>query len=342
MQNDRFNRILISRLKFIGDIILTTPLIKSIRKEFPNSYIAYLGDKKGVSLLEGNPYLDEIFPFDFSRNKFIQQLEYLHKLHSKNFDLAIDLFCNPRSAILTYATGANTRIGYESRGRSWAYTIKVKDDGKIKSAIEHHSQILNALKIEPKSFETEIFLSKDEKKEAARFLNWQGVKFEKPLVAFHIGATWPNKIWPIEKFTELADLICAKLGAEIILSFGPNDENLKNILIQKSFGNIHALPVLPVRQLAAILSHAKVFVSNDCGPMHIGPAIGLKTLGIFGPEPPEIWFPYDKNLGHKFFFSDIDCSPCRKTFCDLVGEENLKCMKNISILEIFNAIKERM
>ncbi len=341
MPNQIFNRILITRLKYIGDIILTTPLIKNIRLNYPNAYIAYLGDKKGVSLLDGNPHLDEIISFDFSKEIIYQQMELFYKLHSKKFDLAIDLYSNPRSALLTYATGAKVRIGYDKPGRNWAYTDKVKDDGKLKSAIDHHNQVLKVLDIEPKNYETEIFLSDSEKKEAERYLNWQGVKFEKPLVAIHPGATWKNKILPKEKFAELIDLIGAKLGAEIILSLGPNDEELKNYILQNTFAKVHALRVLPVRQLAAVLSFCKIFISNDCGPMHIGPAISLKTIGIFGPEPPEVWFPYNESNGHKFFFSKIDCSPCRKTECHLTGNDYLKCMKLISVDEIFNCIKER-
>ena len=91
-------------------------------------------------------------------------MELFYKLHSKKFDLAIDLYSNPRSALLTYATGAKVRIGYDKPGRNWAYTDKVKDDGKLKSAIDHHNQVLKVLDIEPKNYETEIFLSDSEKK----------------------------------------------------------------------------------------------------------------------------------------------------------------------------------
>lgn len=95
-----FRRILLTRLKFIGDIVLTTPLIRTLRDRFPNAYIGYLGDKNGVSLLEHNPYLDEIFSFDFNKNTVLQQLQLFYRLNRKHFDLVVDLFCNPRSALL--------------------------------------------------------------------------------------------------------------------------------------------------------------------------------------------------------------------------------------------------
>jgi ADP-heptose:LPS heptosyltransferase len=329
-------------LKYIGDIVLTTPLIHTLRDAYPGAYIAYLGESKGVSLLEHNPYLNEIFPIDFARKAWAQQLRLFAQLYRKRFDLVVDLFCNPRSALLSYATRAPVRVGGDLRGRGRLYTIRLKDDGTPKSAIDFHYQSLKAVGIQPKYYDTEIFLTDDEKKEARRYLQWQGVDFGRPVVAIHAGATWDNKMWLKESFAKLMDLISAKLGAEILLSPGPDDQDLMKYLKEKTFGRVHVLPVLPVRQLAGVLSQCKVFVSNDCGPMHIGVAVGTKTIGIFGPEPVDIWFPYDRGKGHVPMFKKIFCSPCRTTTCFRTGDEYLECMKLLSVGEVYDAVKERL
>ena len=341
MEN-KFKNILLTRLKYIGDIVLTTPLIRTLRDRFPGAYIAYLGEKKGVSLLEENPYLDEIIPVDFSRNAFLEQLRLMPLLYRKRFDLVIDLYCNPRSAILSYATGAPVRVGGDLRGRGKLYTVRLRDDGTPKSAIDFHYQSLSVVGIQPKYHDTEIFLSDEEKKEARRYMEWQSVDFSRPVVALHPGATWPNKMWLRENFSELMDLFSAKLNAEIILSPGPDDDELMNYLTGKTFGRVHLLPVLPVRQLAGILSQCNVFVSNDCGPMHIGVAVGTKTIGIFGPEPTEVWFPYDPAKGHLAMFKKLFCSPCRTTSCYREGDGYLECMKQVSVGEVFDAVRERL
>lgn len=329
-------------MKFIGDVVLTTPIIRSVRATFPDAYIAYMGDKEAVSLLEHNPYLNEIIPFDFSRSTIFEQPRVMFKLRKRKFDVVVDLFSNPRSALLTYATGAPIRIGKEVKGRGRLYTHRIKDDGALKSAIAFHYQYVKLLGVEPTHWRTEIFLTDDEKREAKIFLQWQNVDVSKPIVAVHPGATWPNKMWLKENFAELIDLMIAKLRVEVILSLGPEDDALKSYIERQCFGNVHILPVLPVRQLAAVLSHCSVFVTNDCGPMHIAVAVETKTIGIFGPEPEEVWFPYNPEEGHLAMRKNIWCSPCRRTTCFREGKDYLECMKLISVKEVFEEVKKRL
>lgn len=338
----KVDRILLTRMKYIGDVVLTTPIIRTLREVYPQAHIAYLGDAKAVSLLQNNPYLNEIIPFDFSNDSFLYQLTMYWKMFKGNYDLTIDLYSNPRSALMTFATGAAVRIGGDSRGRGKLYTIKVRDDGKLKSAIVHHYQSLKPLGIEPRHFTTEIFLTSQERTDAAERLRSLGVASAKKIVALHPGATWPNKIWLKEHFRSLIGQLVKETDCEIILSPGPKDGELMEYLLNGSATRVHVLPLLPVRQLAAILSHCAVFVSNDCGPMHIGVAVGTKTIGIFGPEPIEIWFPYERADGHVPMFKKIDCSPCRTTKCFRQGEGYLECMKLITAEEVFRAVKERL
>lgn len=336
------NRILLTRMKFIGDIVLTTPVIRAVREKFPQAYIAYLGDKNAVSLLEHNPYLDEILRFDFSKPDLYEQPRMMWELRKRKFDVVVDFFSNPRTAILARASGAPMRIGKDVPGRGKLYTHRVGDFGSLAPAIDFHYQYVKPLGVDISHRTTEIFLTDDEKREARIFLKHQDVDTSKPIVALHPGATWPNKMWLKEHFAGLIDLLRAKLNVEVLLSPGPKDSELIDDICSKSFGNVHQLPVLPVRQLAAILSQCAVFVSNDCGPMHIGVAVGTKTLGIFGPEPPEVWFAYDESAGHKALFKKIECSPCRATLCFREGEGFMECMKLISVKEMFEEVKRRI
>ena len=343
----QFERILLTRLKYIGDIVLTTPLIHTLRDRFPNAYIAYLGDKNGVSLLEQNPYLDEIFSIDFSRNAALQQLQLFYRLNRKHFDLVVDLFCNPRSALLSYATQAPVRVGGDLPVRGKLYTVRIKDDGVAKSAVEFHYQSLKAVGIEPKYFAPEIFLTADEKKESRRYLEWQGIDFSKPLIALHPGGTWPAKLWPAERFADLADLLTAKAHAQIVLTKGARDGEPAGKVESTVVGKVLSLPVLPLRQLAAILSLCTVYVANDSGPMHIAASVGTPTIGLFGPGEENIWFPYTPDFPggsskHIALRKDVPCHPCHLNVCNRTGNEYMECMKLLSVNEVFNAVKERI
>ena len=334
-------------MKFIGDVVLTTPIIRSVRLAFPDAFIAYLGEKGAVSLLEQNPNLNEIIPFNFSRPTILEQPRVALQLRRRRFDLAIDLFGNPRSALLTYLTGAATRVGPERKGRGSLYTIQVRDDGQPKTAIEFHNQFLRAVGIEPKSTRTEIFLTEDEKREAKIYLQWldyenNPLDLTRPIVAIHPGATWPAKHWIAERFAELADLITAKLGAQIILLAGPGDAETVRTVLKHSFSNIKVLAELPLRQLAAIIAHCSLLVANDAGPMHIGVAVGTPTIGLFGPGEENIWFPYAEADGHVALRKDVLCHPCHLDFCNREGEGYMECMKLLTVAEVFEAAKQRM
>ena len=331
-------------MKFIGDVVLTTPIIRSVRNAFPDAYIAYMGEKNAVSLLEHNPNLNEVIPFDFSKPTIVEQTRVAWLLRQRKFDLVIDLFNNPRSALLTRVTGARVRVGAERKGRGNLYTIQVRDDGKPKTAIEFHNQFIRAVSIEPTSNKTEIFLTDDEKREARIYLQWldrenNPLDLSKPIVGIHPGATWPAKRWMAERFGELADALAAKLGAQILVTAGPNDDEAVAAMLNGSFTNVKVLRGLPLRPLAAILSHCSAYVANDNCTMHIAAAVGTPTVGIFGPGEENIWFPYSRNERHVALRRDVPCHPCHLDFCNRDGNGFMECMKLLSVNEVFNAVE---
>jgi heptosyltransferase-3 len=142
-----YTRILITRLRFIGDVVLTTPVIRVVRENFPHAYIAYLADKDAITLLENNPYLDELIPFDFNWGIF-EQGKFILMLRAKKFDLVIDLFGNPRSAILSFLSGAKTRIGGAFGWRKFLYTNPIPRTNERKNAIQFHLDYLKPLGID--------------------------------------------------------------------------------------------------------------------------------------------------------------------------------------------------
>lgn len=339
-----FSRILITRMKFIGDVVLTTPVIRSVRNAYPDAYIAYLGEKRAVSLLEQNPYLNEIIPFDFSRPTLLEQSRVAWVLRRRRFDLAIDLFSNPRTALLTRVTGARVRVGAARTGRGKLYTVQVRDDGKPKSAIAFHHQFIEAVGIPATAFHPEIFLSADERREARIYLQWldheqSPLDLSKPLIGIHPGASWPAKRWPAERFAALADMLTAKLGAQIILTAGPRDTDAVREVAAKCFASVKIIQSLPLRQLAAIISHCRAYIANDNGTMHLSAALGTPTIGIFGPGEENIWFPYSTEDGHTALRHDVPCHPCHLDFCNREGDGFMECMKLLTVEEVFEAAR---
>ena len=339
-----YDRILITRMKFIGDVVLTTPVIRSVREACPAAWIAYMGEKQAVSLLGQDPSLNEIIGFDFGRPTIIEQPRVACALRRRKFDLAIDLFGNPRSALLTYLSGARVRVGPDRPGRGRFYTIRVRDDGKPKTAVAFHNQYLEAAGIPVVAHRPTLSITADEEREARIYLRWVGstdrpVETPPLLVGIHPGATWPAKRWLPERFAELADRMTATLGARVVLTAGPQDDATTNAVLEHSFANITVLRGLPLRQLAAILRQCAVYVTNDNGTMHIAAAVGTPTIGIFGPGEEEIWFPYPSSEGHKALRRDVFCHPCHLDVCNRPGDAYMECMKLLTVDDVFDQVR---
>jgi predicted lipopolysaccharide heptosyltransferase III len=339
-----FDRILVSRMKFIGDVVLTTPIIRSLRNAHPDAFIAYLGEKETVALLENNPFLNEIISFDFRRPPLPEQARVVRLLRRKKFDLAIDLFGNPRTALLTFLSGARVRVGPDRRGRRALYTVRVRDDGLPKSAIEFHNQSLDAVGIPPTVARTEIYLTANEREGGRRRLNEfaeRSGKDAQPVVGIHPGATWPAKRWLPDRFAGLADALVRR-GASVVLTAGARDADT---IAEVRSAAQHTHPVflnLPLRQLAAVIAACDVYVTNDAGPLHIAVAVGTPTIGLFGPGEDNIWFPYSARDGHRALRKDVPCHPCHLDFCNRKGNDFMECMKLLGLTEVIDEVERAL
>ena len=335
IQSQTIRSILVSRLRFMGDVVLSLPAVHALRKAFPDSQIVYLAEAPYHALLENHPDIDAVLMLDTKSGRLPWNL--FSKLRHFRFDLAVDLFGNPRSALLTWLSGAGIRIGGDFRGRKFAYTCRIRDDRSPKNAIRFHLGYLKPLGIRADVSEPRLFMTKDEREDASGFLVRKGLDPEGLLIGMHPGASWPAKRWLPKRFGLLADDLVERRNAQVLFTEGPGETGLVDRIIAGCSRRMARTGVLPLRMLTAVLSHCDLFVSNDCGPMHLAPAVGTRTVGLFGPGEPEIWFPYDPRKGHRFVHPDISCSRCRRDFCD-----SMECMKAITVEEVYNAVSSSL
>lgn len=330
-------KILVSRLRFIGDIVLTTPVIDALREKFPDSEMHYLGEKEGVALLENNPALNRIIPYNFNAPSIPEQIRVSMLLRREKYDIAIDLFGNPRSALLIYLSGAKTRIGgnFGWRGKTFTHPMSIRER---LTSVMFHLRYLEPLGIEAHPRPTKIFLDNAEIGKAKQELQSLGLDGSKLLVGLHIGATWPAKVWPAKNFARLADLVTEWLGAQVLITRGPKDGKYIEEFRAAVRNNYIDFAPGELRRLAAALSWCDVYVSNDAAPMHISAAVGTPTVGIFGPGEPDIWFPYHRAAGHAAIKKNIDC--CHRDFCRLAGDDYMRCMKLISAEEVYETVEQ--
>jgi len=323
------DRILVTRLRFMGDIVLTTPLLQALRQARPDAHITYLAEWPYITLLEHHPAVDQTMALH--RGKKGGGLAVIGQLMRRRFDTAIDLFGNPRSALLTLCSGAPRRIGGDFRGRRHLYTDRIRDNGELKSAVEFHLSYLAPLEVPADPGDPQLFLTEEESRWAEQYLRRLGYDIEDTIVGIHPGATWPAKRWLPQRFAALAGRLTRK-GAQILFTMGPGEKPLIDSVMRNCRFSVAEPALLTLRQLAAVLKRIDLYISNDCGPMHVAPAVDTPTLGLFGPSRPEIWFPYRREAGHRPICKEIDCRPCDRDHC-----ETNDCMKAITVDEVEQA-----
>ena len=336
---DSLLKILVSRLRFIGDIVLTTPVIETLREKFPDAEIDYLGDREGVTLLENNPNLTGIIPYDFAAWEVGEQLRVAMALRKRKYDVAIDLFGNPRSAMAIFLSGAKKRIGGDFGWRGKLFTHPITVNERI-SSVAFHLRYLAPLGVREDYRPPRIYLLDEEISRADKLLAEFGIDRSKDIVGLHLGATWPAKIWPPENFAALAEMLVHDMNAQVVVTYGPNDVHHCDKFSLAAGVDFVKIPPGELRHLGAIISRFNVYVSNDAAPMHISAAVGTPTIGIFGPGDPVIWFPYEESLGHSAMHKDVEC--CHRDFCRLEGEDYLRCMKVIRPEEVAGKVEQAL
>jgi len=256
-------------------------------------------------------------------------------LRRRRFDIVLDLFGNPRTVQMSLLSGAKVRVGYRLRGRSWAYTHQAPPSSPAlpsgrRPVTEAYLDQVRALGISPTlPYRTRIHVTEDERAAASDFLKSQGWGGEK-VVAVASGASWPAKRWPAERFLEVGKQLLKK-GVRPLFLFGPSEGTLKDFFRARWEKGFLKAEDRPLREVFALIASSAALLSNDAGPMHIGPAVGTPTLGIFGPGEPEIWFPY--GAPHRVLHREIPCSHCGLDECG-----RLDCMNAIPTSEVLSRI----
>jgi heptosyltransferase-2 len=327
-------RILVTRIRQIGDVILTLPLVDALRARFPHAEIDYLAETAPAQAAIGHPALRRVLTLRKWPGLPAPPL-LLAALRRAHYDLVIDLYGNPRSALLSSFTGAPIRVGPARHSRRRLYTHAIPAQDPHRSAIDYHLSALGAIGVPAGPAKApRLHLSDVERVEGAARLD-QAAPPGEPRVGLHVGNRWPAKRWPEERFAALLRAL-SKLGARGIVLAGPGEEALARRVAEGVRGAGRApAPViagLPLRSYFAVVASLDALVTNDGSPLHVGPAVQVPTVGILGPTVPEIWFPYAREDGHQSLCKPIWCRPCHRHEC-----ARLDCLEWVEVKEALDA-----
>jgi heptosyltransferase-3 len=330
---DSIHRILVIKLRGIGDVLLSTIVLENLRSAFPMAQIDFLTEKPSRYVLEDNPAVNDLIIFDKTE---ISSLGLIKKIRENHYDLVFDLFGNPRTALVTFCSGARVRVGYPFRGRQYAYNIHVPSRGGEVHNTQFNLDALEAVGIPVVSRSLVFPLDEETKIFAEDFFITQNIASEF-VVGFSVGSGWDTKQWGVERFARLGDLLIEKHNAKVLILWGPGEEKEIDAVKRAMKNGCIVPPLTSLRQLGALLKRCSMVISNDSGPMHISAALHIPTLGIFGPTRPDLQGPFGSEHGW-VQKEGLECLGCNLIECP-IGHP---CMNDLSAGEVLAAAEKIM
>jgi ADP-heptose:LPS heptosyltransferase len=334
-------KILLIRTAYIGDVIMTLPMLKPLKERFSGASITVLTSFGGREILMSNPYVDDILvyePFWFYARPIRDYLKFLGLLRKRRFDITIEARADIRDILfLVFPARSRAKLSYAVGGGSY-FLSHVAPYEKLKHKVEYHLDLVRFLGCRTDSIEWGIYLTETEKEEVVRLLQDSGVSA--PFICAHPGGRLPLKRWPTYRCAGLYDRMIDRFGLPLVLLSAGSEIGLAGEIA----GMMRNKPILlsgktTIRQLSGVIAKAALLVCNDSAPMHIAAALGTPTVAIFGPSKSIETRPYGK--GHLVIEKDF---PCRWS-CDEVRCKNKNhhaCMEAIAVDDAFQAIERKM
>jgi heptosyltransferase I len=292
-------KILLVRLRLIGDVVFTTPAIRAVRRRFPEARITYLVEADAAPVVSGNPHVDEVLVAQRSSGmrRIADDLRLGRQLARRKFDLVIDFHGGPRGSWLTWLTGARRRIGYEVAGRTWMYTDAVARPRALRPrhSVENQWDLLAALDIAPPTRSGDPVEMADDagaRDRVERRLQAAGIAQATPVIVVHVSAGNPFRRWPAESFAELAaDLVRAEPSRAVVFTSGPSEAHAAEAIgarARQRAGAALASRILragefDLAELRALVARAALYIGGDSGPLHVAGTTRTPVVGLFGP-----------------------------------------------------------
>lgn len=339
-----FSRILLIKLSAVGDVVHTIPVLHQLRRRYPNAEIHWLAKPSVGELVAHHPAVDRIIPFpaDGWRHPWRSRLQapralwtLIRQLRAGRYDLVIDLHGQIRTAACTLLTGAPVRIGFDrpraevrhaspralpatayrhgwmgAREGSWlAYTHPIRIETLDRHAVDRYLRVGLLLGFEPAPADFSFPIAKAADLGAAALLREHGIDAAAGggLVLIAPGTTWETKQWKAEGFAAVARHFLAQ-RMPVALIGARKDQAVCDLVERDAPGVANLCGRTSLGELAALMQHAAMVITNDSGPLHLAVALGRPTVSVFGPTDP-LWIgPYQRP--DATLSAGLSCQPC--------------------------------
>jgi ADP-heptose:LPS heptosyltransferase/glycosyltransferase involved in cell wall biosynthesis len=358
-------RILVLQLADLGDVLLSSPFLRELRRYRPDAWIGLVVQPSMSSVVAGCPYVDEVIPFRWRSFKdwgtafsghprWWLQAAWLsaRRLWKLQADMAISLRWNndaPQAAALTlmYTCGAWERVGYRENPRH-LIPCRVTDinrlitRGPVRSYLRHEVElqleILSSLGATPSDSQVEIWISREDEDFGRDLLGRAGLLKASPFVAIAPGAAWTFRRWPEDRFIALGRWLQEDYGATIIILAARSEialtRRIERGLVRSQTVNLAGRTT--IMQMAAVLRRCRLFIGNDSGPVHLAAGVAVPVVGFYGPGEYERFRPWGAQ--HEAIRVGLPCSPCSQD----CAFNDPRCIRGISLARAKEVISRKM
>ena len=352
----QFSRILLVRLRQIGDVAFTTPAVHALRQRFPSAHLSYLVEPAAAPIVVNNPHLNQVIvaPRAGGVRGLLGDLALGRRLRAERYDLAIDFHGGPRASLLTWLSGAAERLGYDVQGRGWMYTRRIARPRELRPrhSVENQWDLLAPLGVAPPdrwAFPMEMPADPAAAAAVADRLTRAGVAGDR-LVVIHVSAGNPFRRWPAAHFADLAvSLAAGDPRRRIIITSGPSERDAARRVIaeaQARLGDGGASQLLScgefsLAELRALLDRASLYLGGDSGPLHVAATTRVPIVGLYGPTLPIRSAPWraDRWITESVDAGELPCRPCDQRVCE---PGDFRCLTSIKPAHVFEAAERAL
>lgn len=327
-------KILVVKLRQLGDVLLTAPVFTALKTRFPDAQIDAFITTESFPMLEGHPAIDNLIGYDRNWKKLglfsrlAEEWTLLKKIRKEGYDLVINLTEGDRGAIAARAANASVRVGFQPKGRlqKGLYTHIVKHCPTLRHNVERNLDALRKIGIFPTHEERELFLDAPPTSIV-----------EGPFIVIHPTSRWKFKCWPIDKMRALTQELISR-GKKVVLTSGPDPlEQAMIAEISQGFDVINLSGKITLKQLASLINQSELLICVDSVPFHMASALKKPVVAIFGPTSDVSWGPW-RNPSARIVAQNFSCRPCHQDGCG--GSKNSDCLTTLPLSMVLHAVND--
>ena len=350
-------RILLVRLRQIGDVVFTTPAIHALRRRFPEAHLSYVVEPAAAPIVHDNPHLNQVIVAPRGRGVrgLLGDLALGRRLRAERYDLAIDFHGGPRASLLTWLSGATERVGYDVAGRGWMYTRRIARPRALRPrhSVENQFDLLAPFGVAPpdrSALPMEMMVDAGAAAEVAGRLARAGVAAPDRVVVIHVSAGNPFRRWPAAHFVELVvSLAAGDPMRRVIVTSGPSEQDAAGRVVagaRARLGDARADRVLScgefsLGELRALLDRASLYIGGDSGPLHVASTTAVPIVGLYGPTLPVRSAPWRAGtwITESVDAGELPCRPCDQRVCE---PGDFRCLTSITVAQVREAAERAL